>query len=67
MMATFGIGYKEVMWGVPWPVLLRMIADQPRQIKKGKKDGEKVETKKLGEASKEDIANFFARANKNAK
>lgn len=28
IMAHFGWKYKYIMWGIRWPILLRMLADQ---------------------------------------
>lgn len=32
-MKALNITYQELMWGIPWAILMRMMADLPRQVK----------------------------------
>ena len=32
-MKELNITYQELMWGIPWATLMRMMADPPRQVK----------------------------------
>ena len=32
-MKELNITYQELMWGIPWATLMRMMADLPRQVK----------------------------------
>ena len=32
-MKELNITYQELMWGIPWATLIRMMADLPRQVK----------------------------------
>lgn len=36
ILKELGISYQEMMWGVPWQTILRMLADLPRQVEKDK-------------------------------
>ena len=35
-MKELNITYQELMWGIPWATLIRMMADLPRQVKADK-------------------------------
>lgn len=61
-----GLSYSEIMWKIPWAVILRMLADLPRQVKE-ENGGKKKEMKKLTPQTANDFRQFIKQANQKAK
>lgn len=65
-MKTLKISYREIMWGIPWPVLLRMMSDLPSQkyIDNKSDNKSKEEVKELTPQNTLDFAKHIAELNK---
>lgn len=65
-MKTLKISYKEIMWGIPWPVLLRMLSDMPNQkyVDNKSENKPKEELKELTPQNNSDFAKHIAELNK---
>lgn len=65
-MKTLNISYKELMWGIPWGTILRMLSDLPSQkYVDNKLEGKpKEEVKELTPQNASDFAKHIQELNK---
>lgn len=61
-MKELGISYKDLMWGIPWAIITRMMADLPRTIEK-----KENENKVLNEQTSDDFKAFIQQLNEKKK
>lgn len=68
-MKTLKISYKELMWGIPWGTILRMLYDLPNQKYIDKKNEEKTKNdyKELTPQTSSDFAKHIEQLNKRIK
>lgn len=69
-MKTLKIPYKELMWGISWPIVLRMLYDLPNQkyIEKGDaEESDEDETKELTAQTSNDFKKYIEKINQQAK
>ncbi|OBW43486.1 hypothetical protein AB670_00015 [Chryseobacterium sp. MOF25P] len=65
-MKTLNISYKELMWGIPWGTILRMLSDLPSQkYVDNKSEGKpNEEVKELTPQNTSDFAKHIQELNK---
>ncbi|AZA60776.1 hypothetical protein [Chryseobacterium indoltheticum] len=65
-MKTLNISYKELMWGIPWGTILRMLSDLPSQkyVDNKSEDKPKEEVKELTPQNTSDFAKHIQELNK---
>lgn len=65
-MKTLKISYKELMWGIPWGTILRMLSDLPSQkyVDYKSEENTKDEVKELTPQNNSDFAKHIAELNK---
>ena len=61
-MKELNITYQELMWGIPWAPLMRMMADLPRQVKV-----EKTQPQTLTEQNVDDFKAYMQNINEKNK
>lgn len=68
-MKTLKISYKEIMWGISWPVLLRMLYDLPNQkyIEKDEENKSDDEVKELTPQTSDDFKKYLDKINQQTK
>lgn len=70
-MKTLKIPYKELMWSIPWPIVLRMLYDLPNQkyIEKDSdnKDNSNDEVKELTPQTSNDFKKYLDKINQQTK
>lgn len=64
IMKEVGFSYRELMWEVPWGIVLRVLADMPRQVKE---TPNKRKNKVLTEQTAEDFKKHIEQLNKKIK
>lgn len=42
-MKELNISYREALWGIPYPIIMRILSDLPRQVKKNPNEVELTE------------------------
>lgn len=61
-MKELNITYQELMWGIPWATLMRMMADLPRQVK-----ADKNQPQTLTEQNVDDFKAYMNNINQKSK
>ncbi|AQY21335.1 hypothetical protein AB406_0376 [Riemerella anatipestifer] len=63
-MKEVGFSYQELMWEVPWGIILRILADMPRQVKE---KTNKTKNQTLTEQTAKDFAEHIKHLNSKIK
>lgn len=68
-MKTLKIPFKELMWGIPWPIVLRMLYDLPNQkyIEKDDEKNSDDEVKELTPQTSNDFKKYLDKINQQTK